>query len=188
MIMAMRDLIPWGRQENRMPAMMRDEERSPFRRLRSDGPAAASRGRDWRLWDSLHLPMDRLFDDFFSAPVFSGGWSRAVGWPSLEVNETDNEVRITAELPGMNEKDVELTVHDGMLAIRGEKKSESGDPDRGWSERYYGRFERRIPLPDGAQEDRCEASFRDGVLTVRVPRSAEAAKGRKIPINAETRH
>ncbi|MDQ4086926.1 MAG: Hsp20/alpha crystallin family protein [Pseudomonadota bacterium] len=166
--MAMRDLIPWGRQENRMPAMMREEERSPFWRLRSE--------------------VDRLFDDFFSAPVFSGGWSRAMSWPSVEVSDTDNEVRVTAELPGMNEKDVELTVQDGMLAIRGEKKSETEDRDRGWSERYYGRFERRIALPDGADDSRCEATFRDGVLTVRIPKSESAARSRRIPINAETRH
>ena len=166
--MAMRDLIPWGRQESRMPALYREEERSPFIRLRHE--------------------MDRLFDDFFSAPLLGGGWSRAMSWPSLEVNETDNEVRITAELPGMTEKDVELSVQDGMLSIRGEKKSEQDDRDRGWSERYYGRFERRIALPDGADDQRCEASFRDGVLSIRMPKSPEAARSLRIPINAETRH
>lgn len=151
-----------------MPAMMREEERSPFFQLRRE--------------------VDRLFDDFFSAPVLGGGWRRAVAWPSLEVNEADNEVRVTAELPGMTDKDVELSVQDGMLSIRGEKKSESEDRDRGWSERYYGRFERRIALPDGADEARCEATFRDGVLTVRIPKSESAARSRKIPINAGTRH
>lgn len=166
--MAMRDLIPWGRQENRMPAMMREEERTPFWRLRSE--------------------VDRLFDDFFSAPVFSGGWNRAMGWPIVEVSDTDHEVRVTAELPGMNEKDVELTVQDGMLTIRGEKKSESEDRDRGWSERYYGRFERRIALPDGADEAKCEADFRDGMLTIRMPKTETASRSRKIPINAGTRH
>ena len=166
--MAMRDLIPWGRQESRMPAMFREEERSPFWRLRAE--------------------MDRLFDDFFAAPALGRGWGGAMSWPSVEVSETDDEVRVTAELPGLSEKDVELSVVDGMLSIRGEKKSESEDRDRGWSERYYGRFERRIALPDGADESRCEASFRDGVLTIRMPRSQSAARGRRIPINAETRH
>jgi HSP20 family protein len=166
--MAMRDLIPWGRQESRLPALYRDDDRSPFFRLRQE--------------------MDRLFDDFFGAPALSGGWSRATDWPSLEVNETDDEVRITAELPGMNEKDVDLSVRDGMLTIKGERKGEHEDRDRGWSERYYGRFERRLTLPDGADEARCAADFRDGVLTVRIPKTGEAARGRKIPINAETRH
>ena len=166
--MAMRDLIPWGRQESRMPATFREEERSPFLRLRSE--------------------MDRLFDDFFSAPMFSGRLSRMVSWPSIEVSDTDTEVRITAELPGMNEKDVELHVQDGILTIRGERKSEHQDQDRGWTERYYGRFERRIALPDGADEAHCEADFRNGMLTVRMPKSPEATRARKIPINAETRH
>ena len=166
--MAMRDLIPWGRQESRMPALYGDEERSPFFRLRHE--------------------MDRLFDDFFSAPAFSGGWSRAMNWPSLEVKDSDNEVCITAELPGMTDKDVELSVQDGLLTLRGERKSEREDKDRGWSERYYGRFERRIALPDGADEAHCDASFRDGVLTRRMPKSAQATRSRKIPINAGTRH
>ena len=164
--MAMRDLIPWNRQEGTLPTVFRDEERSPFMSLRRE--------------------MDRLFDDFFHSPALGGG--AAMAWPSLEVSETDDEVRITAELPGMSEKDVDLTVQDGILTLRGERKGEQEDRDRGWSERYYGRFERRIALPDGADEDSCEASFRDGVLSVRMRRSPQAARGRKIPINTGTRH
>jgi HSP20 family protein len=166
--MAMRDLIPWGRQESRMPAPYGEEDRNPLFRLRHE--------------------MDRLFDDFFRVPTFGGGWSRAMSWPSLEVKETDDEVRITAELPGMTEKDVELSVQDGLLTLSGERKSEQEDKDRGWSERYYGRFERRIALPDGADEAHCDAGFRDGVLTIRMPKSPAAARSRKIPINAATRH
>lgn len=165
--MAMRDLIPWGRQESQLPSLFRDEERSPFVQLRRE--------------------MDRLFDDFFRTPALARGWGGG-GWPSLEVQETDNEVRISAELPGMSEKDVDLSVHDGVLTIRGERKTEQEDRDRGRSERYYGRFERRIALPDGADEAGCKADFRDGVLTVTIPRAAEASRGRKIPINAVTRH
>jgi len=165
--MAIRDLIPWGRQETRVPTLYRDEERSPFLQLRRE--------------------MDRLFDDFFSAPML-GGLGRSMSWPTLEVSDTDNEVRVTAELPGLSEKDVEILAHDGVLTLRGEKKSETEDRDRGWSERYYGRFERTIALPDGADESQAEASFRDGVLTVRMPKTAEATRSRKIPINAATRH
>lgn len=165
--MAMRDLIPWGRPENRTPALYRDEQISPFVRLRHE--------------------MDRLFDDFFGAPP-GGGWGLSPGWPSLEMKDGEEEVRIVAELPGMSEKDVELTVQDGVLIISGERRSESADRDRGWSELHYGRFERRLMLPDGADEARCEASFRDGVLTVRMPKSPQAARARKIPINAGTRH
>ncbi|HEX8527114.1 Hsp20/alpha crystallin family protein [Allosphingosinicella sp.] len=185
----MRDLIPWGRQESTSPALSRSEERSPFLSLRRDWPPAASPGRGWTLWDSVHLPMDRLFDDFFRSPMSGSGLGRpAMGWPSLEVSEADGEVRVTAELPGLGEKDVELTVNDGMLTLRGEKKSESQDKDRGWSERFYGRFERRIALPDGVDEEGCKADFRDGILTVTMPKSEQAQRSRRIPINADTRH
>lgn len=166
--MAMRDLIPWGRQDTGAPALYRHEERSPLTSFRRE--------------------MDRLFDDFFRSPLLGSGLAGSMAWPSLEVNETDKEVRITAELPGMSEKDVELTVEDGMLTLRGEKKSENEDRECGWSERFYGRFERRIMLPNGADEERCEANFRDGVLTVKMPKSEEASRGRRIPINAGTRH
>ena len=165
--MAMRDLIPWGRQESHAPLLARDEERSPFLALRSE--------------------MDRLFDDFFRSPVPRFGGA-GLAWPSLEVSETDAEVRIAAELPGMNEKDVELIVENGVQTLRGEKKSEREDKERGWSERSYGRFERRIALPDGVEEEGCQATFRDGLLTVILPRKADAQRGRRIPINAETRH
>jgi HSP20 family protein len=166
--MTMRDLIPWGRQEDRTPALFREEERSPF----------WSRRRD----------IDRLFDDFFSAPLAGFDRRAAMQWPSLEVSQTDAEVRIAAEVPGMSEKDVELWVEDGVLTLRGEKKSETEDKDRGYSERYYGRFERRIALPSGVDESNARADFRDGVLTVTMPKTAEAERGRRIPINAGTRH
>ena len=168
--MAMRDLIPWGRQESSSPALWRDEERSPFLSLRRE--------------------MDRLFDDFFRAPVPGAGFARSAmaAWPSLEVSDGDREVRISAELPGMSDKDVELLVQDGMLTLRGEKKSEHEDKERGWSERSYGRFERRIALPDGVDEEQCSATFRDGLLTITFPKSEQAQRSRRIPINAETRH
>jgi len=168
--MAMRDLIPWGREQSRAPTMFGGgDERSPFVSLRHE--------------------VDRLFDDFFRSPMPSFGFGRGMTvWPSVEVNETETEVRITAEVPGMAEKDVELLLEDGVLTLRGEKKSEIQDKDRGYSERYYGRFERRIALPSGVDEENAKAEFRDGVLTVRLPKSAEAERGRRIPINADTRH
>jgi HSP20 family protein len=166
--MAMRDLIPWGRQESRAPALFGAEERSP-------------------LW-SLRRDLDRLFDDFFHAPMAGFGGAAAMPWPNVEVSQTETEIRITAEVPGMSEKDVELLVEDGVLTLRGEKKSESEDKDRGYSERCYGRFERRIALPSGIDQENAKAVFRDGVLTVTLPKSAEAERGRRIPINAHTRH
>jgi HSP20 family protein len=148
--------------------LLGSEERSPFLSLRRD--------------------IDRLFDDFFHAPMASFGRGSTLQWPTVEVSQTDKEIRITAEVPGMNEKDVELLVEDGVLTLRGEKKSESEDRDRGYSERFYGRFERRIALPSGVDEEKAKAEFRDGVLTVTLPRNREAERGRRIPINAGTRH
>lgn len=162
--MSMRDLIPWRRQENPAPALFRDEERSPYVQLRRE--------------------MDRLFEDFFRAPLVGGiGLSSNVqSWPYLEVKETDDQVIVTAELPGLTEKDVDVTVDDGVLMLRGEKKSEHQDKDRDWSERYYGRFERSIVLPAGADEENCQGVLRDGVLTVRMPKSQRTMRGRKIPL------
>lgn len=166
--MSMRDLIPWGRQSSTAPAMYREEERNPFLSLRRD--------------------VDRLFDDVFRGSMPSLGFGRSsISWPSLEVTETDREIRVTAEVPGMSDKDIELLVEDGVLTLRGEKKSETEDQERGYSERFYGRFERRIPLPSGVDDKAAKAEFRDGLLTVTLPIS-EAERGRRIPINGETRH
>ena len=166
--MSVRDLIPWGRQtgSNQVPVPYRESEMTPFIGLRRE--------------------IDRLFDDMFRMPGLAG--LGATAWPSVEVSDSEREIRVSAEIPGLSEKEVELTVHDGVLSIRGEKKSETEDKNGGYSERWYGRFERRIALPSGVEEDKAEASFRDGVLTVTLPKSAEATSGRRIPINGETRH
>jgi len=110
--MAIRDLIPWSRQENRLPVPVGAE------RDRGDHPLL-SRPRE----------VNRLFDDVFrgfGAPTLAG-FDRGFAWPNLELGETDNEVRITAELPGLDEKDVDITVEEGVLTLRGEKKAEVED-------------------------------------------------------------
>jgi HSP20 family protein len=132
--------------------------------------------------------MNRMFDDVFRgfdlAPF--GLSSRAqdgLGRPQIDIHETEKEVRITAELPGLDEKDVRLEIANGVLSISGEKKTESEDKARRFSERYYGRFERRIPLQD-VDEDKVSASLKKGVLTIAVPKSAEAkCNVRRIAIN-----
>jgi len=178
--MAVRDLIPWGRNRSSVPAPMQSgSQMDPF--------------------VTLHREMNRLFDDVFNrfdtnmpslfgrAPGWPGG-----SWPSLEVNATDKEVRVSAELPGLDEKDVEVLMSDGVLTIRGEKKSEVEDKERAFSERYYGRFERRIPLAWDVEDDKIDASFRNGVLTVTMPKSAESKTNvKRIAINRageETKH
>ncbi len=165
--MNMRDLIPWGRQSSsNAPAMYRDEQSNPIVGFRRE--------------------VDRLFDDLFRWPSTSFGPSfgsagRALAWPNLEVNETDRELRITAEVPGMSEKDVELLVEDGILTLRGEKKSET--EDRGYSERWYGRFERRIGASEplrrsGVPREPAAAGVRTGG---RRRRCSPGCAGRRRP-------
>jgi HSP20 family protein len=172
-IMAFRDLIPWSRQENRLPV-----------------PVSAERGRDNDTHPllSLHREVNRLFDDVFrgfGVPTFAG-LDRTAGWPHVELGETDKEIRVTAELPGLDEKDVEITVEDGALTLRGEKRSEVEDKDRGYTERSYGRFERRIGLPQGVDRDKADATFKNGVLTVTLPKTEAANENvRRIPVNGK---
>jgi HSP20 family protein len=105
-------------------------------------------------------------------------------WPSVEVTETDKDMRVAAELPGLEGKDVEVLMEDGALTIRGEKKSEVDDKERQFSERYYGRFERRIPLGFEVEAEKVGADFKNGVLTVTLPKSAKAqAAAKRIAIN-----
>lgn len=165
--MAMRDLIPIGRVST-APGLWRESEFSPFTSFRRE--------------------MDRLFNDLATAPAVNrefGGLT--ANWPSLDVKDSDGEVTVTAEVPGMTEKDVELFLDNGMLTIRGEKKGEK--TERGYSERFFGHFERQVALPSGLDEQHCKADFRDGLLTIHLPKSKEAEDARKkIPINAETHH
>jgi HSP20 family protein len=107
----------------------------------------------------------------------------AASWPHVDVVETDKEVTVTAELPGMEEKEVELLLEDGVLTLKGEKRAETEDKDRQFSERYYGRFERRISLDAEVQADKVQARFKNGVLTVTLPKDPEAqSKARCITI------
>lgn len=166
--MSVRDLIPWGRSNNRAPVPYREDDRNPFL--------------------SLHREMNRVFDDFFRdfdmrLPMLGGAGFNG-GWPHIDMSETDKELTITAELPGMEEKDVELLLEDGALRLKGEKRAESEDKERQFSERYYGRFERRIPLDAEIQADKVQARFKNGVLTVTLPKNPEAQpKSRRIAID-----
>ena len=166
--MAMRDLIPWSRQQSMAPSLFREREFAPL--------------------TSFHREIDRLFDDFFRSPTLGNfaGTGGMTSWPSVEVKETDREVLVTAEVPGMKEKDIELLLDNGMLTIRGDRKGEKDE--QGYSERWYGRFERRLALPSAIDEEHCKAEFHDGLLTVTLPKSEEAESKRRIPINADTRH
>ena len=125
---------------------------------------------------SLQQEIDRLFDDFTRGfPAFGAGIGHAMA-PTMDVVETDKEIEITAELPGLEDKDVQINVADNILTIRGEKKAGKEEKDRNYRlvERSYGAFERSLELPRGVNLDAIKASIDKGVLTVTVPRPAPA--------------
>ncbi|HET6397085.1 MAG TPA: Hsp20/alpha crystallin family protein [Pseudoxanthomonas sp.] len=136
---------------------------------------------------SLQRQMDRLFDGVmrqFDRPLVSRlGLDRDLDWPSVELTDADDALVLSAELPGMTEDQIEV-LHDGdALLLRGERRDVRQDAARRYTERYYGRFERRIPLDVEIDWEQVRAEFRDGLLTVTLPRSARARAGRRIPIN-----
>lgn len=167
--MQIRDLIPWGRDKDRVPRVSKD----------SDNPVLA-----------LHREINRVFDDFwsrFDRPFGAGNGFLSLGGPRTDIAESDSDVEITVELPGMDEKDIDLSLTDDVLTIKGEKKAEKEEKKKGYylSERSYGSFYRSIPLPPGIDTDKAKAEFKKGVLTITLPKSPEAqAKVKKIPVKA----
>lgn len=162
--MAVRNLIPRARA--RMP-VLRSESTTPFA--------------------AFHEEMNRLFDDFWRD--FDGVGTSLMpssGFPRVEVIETERDVTVEAELPGLEEKDIDVTLHNGVLTIRGERQSGTEDKHRRVSERYYGQFERRIALPAEVESDKVTASFQKGVLTVTLPKTArELQDVKRIRINSK---
>lgn len=133
-------------------------------------------------FQSFRTEMDRLFDDFLGLPTLRQSFPAAqVITPALDVKETEKELVVKAELPGIDEKDVNLTLDNGILSIRGEKKSERKDERENYHliERSYGSFQRSIRLPETIDEDKVEAHFDKGVLTITLPKRPEAVKQQK---------
>ena len=138
--------------------------------------------RSQDVW-GLQSDINRLFDAFINP--FEGSEMRSTLSPRLDVAETKNKYEIKAELPGIDEKDINLSYDDGLLTISGEKKSESEEKEKGYylKECSYGSFSRSVRLPDNISEDKIEAKFKKGVLTIDVPKKAPTpSKTRKISI------
>jgi len=140
---------------------------------------------------SLQHQMNSLFDDFFSgfdtAPRAFGTGGFGAFMPSIDVKESDKDFTIRAELSGVDEKDVEVTVTPDAVTIKGEKKEEKEDKGKNYyyMERSYGSFNRVIPLAVATDANKAEASFKNGVLNITIPKSVSAkAKGTKVPIKA----
>lgn len=144
-----------------------------------------------REMDSLHRDMDRLFGSMWSDGLGSGMLPDAAQsgeiMPQLDVIEDDKGFRVQADLPGMDEKDVEVTLSDRILTIRGEKKAEKETKEKDYycRERTYGTFRRSLEVPASIDATKIEASFKKGVLTVELPKTKEAKeKVKQIQIKA----
>ncbi|MEW5986043.1 MAG: Hsp20/alpha crystallin family protein [Chloroflexota bacterium] len=152
------------------------------------GSLAARREEDDFPWFPTFRDMNRLFNefvrDFDFAPWREGRWAGFS--PTVNVSETDKEVQVTAELPGMNMEDVEISINHDILTIRGEKKEESEEKGQNFyrMERSFGSFQRSIPLPaEVVDADKAEATYKNGVLTIVLPKLPEARKPlKRIPI------
>ena len=149
--------------------------------------------REWQPFESLHREIDRLFDDFgmgfrwplgrslFAAEPLS---RRELTWPKMpavDVVESEKGYEITADLPGMDEKNIEVKVIDGVLTMKGERQEEKEEKKTGYylQERSLGSFQRSFEMPESVDADKIEASFKKGVLTVKLPKKADAQKSAK---------
>jgi len=154
----------------------------------------------WRPFVNLRQEVDRLFEDFdrglwrfpFGRTMFDVGpfWRRELGWgatPAADIVEKDNAYEVTVELPGIDEKHIDVKLSDGCLTIKGEKQEEKEEKKKDYylHERHFGSFERSFAVPDGVDADKIDASFKKGVLTLTLPKKPEAQKpAKKIEVKA----
>ena len=160
--MQIKDLITWAHKNG-----------SPDAKSSEDNPIG-----------TLQREMNHVFENFWNR-VGQFEWPWGSGEAKSDVVETDNAIEVSIELPGMEMKDIEVTVNDDMLTVKGEKKIERQVEKKGYylSERSYGAIYRTIPLPPGVDGEKAQASFKNGVLTIKLPQSPEAqAKVRKIAV------
>ncbi len=157
--MALSNLIPWKRRQQELDT--RNMYNNPLQMLNQD--------------------MNRWFDDFrtrFDMEPFGHGGAYM---PSVDVTEDDKEIRIACELPGIDEKDIDITLAKDSITIKGEKKQETEDKGKDYyrMERSYGSFQRMVPLPAEIDEEKAQADFKKGVLKITLPKSAEARQSRR---------
>ncbi len=152
--------------------------------------------RHMREVDLLHQRMNDLFDDFFESfesvfadePLSRRGMKGLAGSPSFEVSETEDEFRVKAELPGMEEKEIEVSLEGDHLTVSGEKKREHEEKRRNYhfSEMSFGQFSRTFLLPEGVDRDKAQAQFKNGVLTLSLPKTEQAkAQRKRIDISSQ---
>ena len=138
--------------------------------------------------DSLQTDMNRLFDRFFEGGRANGNGGAVRRWiPAMDLVESEDNLVLRADLPGMKEEDVEIEIKDGVLTVSGERKAEHEQKGEGFHrvERAFGRFSRSLQLPDGIDAGKVAASFEDGVLEVKVPKP-EQTKPTRVQIGARS--
>jgi len=169
-----KSLIPWKKKKD-LP-VIRQESSDPFTLLQRE--------------------VNALFEDFFDRSMRPAGWmgSNLPAWPGFEsgpgfeVTESDDAVHVKAELPGMDEKDIDVTIDDNILTIRGEKKEERSEKKHQVvvSELRYGQFHRTIPLPSEIDREKAKATFKKGVLTLELPKvESEKTERKRIAISTD---
>jgi HSP20 family protein len=162
--MAIKDLVPWKWGEKQVP--VKRVEQDPI--------------------DTINQNLNRLFDDFFygsSLIPFNQNWGSFN--PSIDVTETDKDYKVSAELPGLDENDIEVSLDRNILTISGEKKTEKEDKDQNYyrMERSYGSFQRCLSFPSNIESDNINANFKNGALQITIPKQPRPVK--KIEIKAK---
>lgn len=160
--------------------------------VKSEEKAPERGAADWSPLANMRREFDRVLEEFpwagwrrplarFDVEPFFRGFAGVGAVPAVDIAEKDKEYEITAELPGMDENNIDVKFADGMLTIKGEKKEEKEERKKDYflSERRYGSFQRSFPVPESVDANRIEAKFVNGVLTIRLPKSAEAQKNEK---------
>jgi HSP20 family protein len=155
--MKVTDLIPWNRNQ-REAARGRGDNGSGLLATRDLDRALES------FWQALEHPLTTGWDQAFSG-----------GFPRIDLHEDEKSLEIVAELPGMEKRDVDISITEGFLTIRGEKKLDRKEEDEGYvlRERTFGRLERVVPLPDGLDVDSAKAKFKNGVLRITIPKAEQ---------------
>lgn len=159
---------------------------------RSVRPHNGGQKRGLRPLMGLREDMERLFDNWFNEPLLSGlkpleTVEERVGMyvPRVDITENDKTIKITAELPGVEEKNLDISLTDDTLILKGEKSEETKGEEKNyrWQERFYGSFQREIPLSCEVEADQVKAHFKNGILSITLPKTAKAKqKVRKINV------
>ena len=165
--MDIKNIVPWSRKG----LQVRSDEEDPFVALQSQ----------------VNQVFDHFFNGFAVNPLWGSELRTGTFNPRLDFTETDKEYRVTVELPGLDEKNIEVKVVNGNLTIKGEKQEEKEEKKKDYylHERHFGSFERSFEIPEGVDADKIEANFKKGVLTVTLPKKPEAQKpAKKIEVRA----